>query len=161
MNKMTIYDCERVIAQIEERASEDGEIGDEDLKSLVLAQTTSLAKLGKMCGYMKFLEHGISGCETEIARISAMKSNAMKRLESIKKFLVPYVKSKGKVTVDLFQLSTRRSESVRLINGFDHEDWCNKKTTLVPDKAKIKAALRNGHKIGGAELVHKDNLQLK
>jgi len=158
---MTVYDCDHIIAQIENRMTEDGEISDENMKALVLAQTTSLVKLGKMCGYMKYLEHGINNCDEELARISAMKNKAKNRLASIKGYLTPYIKSKGKITIESFQLSTRKSESIKLIDGFDHKDWCNEKITLVPDKKKIKTALKNGKEIGGAELIVKDNLQLK
>lgn len=161
MDQMTIYDCDHVIALIESRASEDGEISEGDLKALVEAQTTSLAKLGSMCGYMKFLDHFMDASDKEIARISAMKNRARNRLVSIKGFLTPYVKEKKKVTVGSFQLSTRKSTSVKLVDGFDHNDWCNAKVSFVPDKKRIKAALEKGKKIGGAELIVKDNLQLK
>ncbi len=162
MNQLSVYDCESIIAEIELKASDDGEISEEDMQALVETHATSIQKLGKMCGYMKFLEHYMTAADSEIARITATKNKAKRRLESIKGYLAPFVKAKGKpVTVESFTLSIRKSESVKLVDGFDNKLYCNKKETWTPDKKRIKDALKASIDIGGAELIKKDNLQLK
>ncbi len=162
MSNLTIYNCQEIIRRIDTIAEQnDGILTDEQLQELVLAQTTSLAKLGSLCGFMKFLEHGIDACKKEEERIAAMHRAASNRLASVKKFLLPHVLEKGKITVDTFRLSTRKSTSVELADGFNNMEYCNEIVTIKPDKKKIKEALQDGRDVRGAVLSTTQHLQLK
>lgn len=163
-NELTIYECkaiqERIEAQIE---ANDGEITDEQLEALVKAQTTSIEKVGNLCGYMKFLEHGIDSCKKEEARIAQMRRVGSNRLEGIKKFLTPFVQDKGKLTVGTFRLSTRKSQSVIIDNGLylAEEYWRTIPEEKLPDKIKIKETLNAGFPVDGAHLETSTHLQLR
>ena len=169
MNELTIYECTEIIERIEAIAkTNDGEITDEQLQALVEAQTTSLAKLSNLCGFMKHLEGGIALCETEIARISAMRRKAKNRLENVKRFLLPYLQAKGKPqTIGTFKLSTRKSTSTEVDEAWffsqaDAKSYCRHiPESWVPDKAAIKKRLQEGEEISGCTLVEKRTVQLK
>ncbi len=166
MAELSIYECTAIIEQCDKLASEnDGELPEEMLQALVLAQTKSIEKLGKMCGFMKYLEHGIDACKKEEERIAKMRKVAQNRLKSIKKYLTPYVSEKGKpITVGTFKLSIRKSQSVVVSDDFAGEanrQWCKKEIQYTPDKVNMKIFLKTGADIPGAELVTNQNLQLK
>jgi hypothetical protein len=166
---LTIYECSEIIERIEAIAkANDGEITDEQLKELVEAQTTSLAKLSNLCGFMKHLEGGISLCETEIARINAMRRKAKSRLENIKRFLLPYLQAKGKrQTIGTFTLSTRKSTSTEVdeewfFSQADAKSYCRHiPERWEPDKAAIKKHLQDGVEINGCTLVEKRTVMLR
>ncbi len=163
MNELTIYECDAIIRQTEAIAAQnEGEIPEEQLQALVEAQTTSIAKLGNLCGFMKHLEHGISLCQTEEERIARMRKVAENRLDSIKRYLLPYIQQQGRpVSIGTFKLSTRKSTAVMLADGFEHLDYCVTKTVITPDKMKIKKALQDGRDVPGAVLVERLSVQLK
>ena len=159
---MTIYKCQQIIDQIELSAIEnDGEISDEQMKSLVEANTTSIEKLGSLCGFMKYLEHGIDACKKEESRISEMRKKAEKRMGGVKKYLLPYVLDKGKVAIDTFTLSTRKSTSVSVAEDFVAKEYMREVITVSPDKLKIKEALQSGVNVEGACLQTNYSLQFK
>jgi len=172
-SNLALYECSEIIAAIEARAEQaGGEISDEDLQALVVAQTTSMVKLEKLCGFVKFVEHTIDLCKQEETRLVAKRKTAERRLESIKKFLVPFVsqyrREKGHpVTVGTFTLSTRRSESVEIdelafATDENRAHWCTEKVTYQPDKKRIKEELQNPlATITGASLVEKESLQIR
>jgi hypothetical protein len=92
-----------------------------------------------------------------------MKDKASKRISSIKKYLLPYVVSHGKIESGTFTLSTRKSESVNITNesliplSYIHEI----PVQLKPDKNAIKKDLKAGKAVPGAELKENDNLVIK
>jgi hypothetical protein len=164
---MNVYECTALIEQIDALAAQnDGVLTEEQMEQIVKAQTQSIQQLGKLCGFMKHLEHGIDACKAEEARIANMRKVASNRLASVKKWLMPYIEKEGKRTVGTFTLSTRKSESVELAENFAElhkEDGTllTTKTVVTPNKANIKAALKDGAKIEGARLVQRNSLQLK
>jgi hypothetical protein len=169
---LSIYECQDIIEQIESLAEQNGgEITDQQLDLLVQAQTQSLDKLGRLCGFMRFLAGGIDLCKQEEQRITAMRERAENKLESVKRFLIPFVSQykadKGHpLTVGTFTLSTRKSTSVeidelRFIGEENRKNWCVEKVTYTPDKAKIKVAIQAGERIDGATIVVRESLQLK
>lgn len=166
--QMTLYDCDRILSEIDAIAAEnDGEITEEQMKALVEAQTTSIAKLGKLCGFMKYLEHGIDACKKEEERIAKMRKTATNRLKSVKHYLLPYLKEHGKTTIDTFTLSTRKSTAVAVDEPFfvtdpDYKHWSRHiPESWEPDKAKIKAALKDGVEIQGCSIEERVSVQLK
>lgn len=163
MSNLTLYECDKVISEIDRIAEEnDGIVTDEQLQALVEAQTTSITKLGNLCGFMKYLEHGLDACKKEEERISKMRKVAANRLISIKRFLLPWLIEHGKTTIDTFTLSMRKSTAVEISEPFLDKDYCRTiPARLEPDKMKIKAALKDGKEIQGATLVERQSVQLK
>lgn len=162
IGSMSLYNCNNLIAEIEAKAEmNDGEIPEEEMRMLVEAQTQQPVKLKNLCHYIRHLELGVDTCKAEEKRIAGLRKKAEKRIDSIKRGLVPFVGSKGKVDLDTFKLSTRKSTSVKLADGFDVEFYCDRKVSLVPNKKFIKESLENNEVIPGAELEHKESLQIK
>lgn len=155
---ISLYKCQELISQIE---SEDGELSEEKLRDLVKLHVQSIDKLKSLCGFIKYLEHGISACKAEKERINRMQKDAENRLRCVKDYLAPFVKEKGKINLDTFSLSVRKSVAVELEAGFSNPYFCKVVKELVPDKKAIKEALRNEEIIEGARLVTRLNLQIK
>ena len=141
--------------------TDEGEISQEQLQAIVSAHAESIEKLKSLCGFIRYLEHGIAACKTEKDRISQMQKTAENRLERIKEYLTPFIRDKGTIAVDTFSLSVRKSVSVELEPGFDNPYFCKLVKELVPDKRAIKDALSNQEEIAGARLVTNYNLQIK
>ena len=163
-NELSIYECDDLMKEIEELASQnEGELSDEQMESLVKAQTTSIEKLGKMVNYIKYLEGFSDMCKAEAARISGRKRIADNRIASIKKYLTPYVAEKGKQTVGTVTLSIRKSTSVNVAEAFNDDAYGEVVRTFKPDKKLIKKFLTDNPEMGllGATLEHKNNLQVK
>jgi hypothetical protein len=154
----SLYQCQDLLNQIE---TDEGEISQEQLQAIVSAHTQSIEKLKSLCGFLRYLEHGIAACKAEKDRISQMQKNAEIRLERIKDYLTPFVKEKGTINVDTFSLSVRKSVAVELEPGFANPYFCKLVKELVPDKRAIKEALTNQEEIAGARLVTNFNLQIK
>jgi hypothetical protein len=162
MNELSIYDCSELIKLVEAQAEQsEGELSESDWQLLVDAQTKSMEKLGKLVNYMALLDRFCDTADTEIDRIRSRKQMAKNRLESIKKYLIPYVQEKGRVTVGTHQLSIRKSEGVVLAEGFDNPQYCNTVTTISPDKQKIKESIKAGIEVFGAILETRQNLVVK
>lgn len=164
---MNIYECDAIIKHVDDLACQnEGELTEDQIRELTEAHTGSIEALGKLCGYMKYLEHGITSCKTEEARIKDMRTKADNRIKSIKKYLTPYVQEHGKQDIGTFKLSMRKSQSVELDEWFDMDKesnmpYVNIKTTKAPDKKAIKEALGNGIEIVGAKIKTNQNLQFK
>lgn len=165
----TLYDCLSVLQALDELAeANDGNLPEDATQALVLAHTTSLDKLQRLVGGIKWMEKEAAYCKSEIDRIQARKKSFENRLASIKKFLTPYVQAEKKrtgnnVTVGTVTLGTRKSQSVELIEGFSDIRYGKNKTTFQADKKKIKEELKANPDIVilGAELVSKVNLSIK
>jgi hypothetical protein len=161
---MNLYDIVQLERDIEQAAIDnDGELTEEQWQMLIEAQTKSLDKVENVCKYIRHLEQFEQKANEEIARINDLKQKAIKRKSSIKKYLKPYVISKGKVDVGTFKLSTRKSTSVQLDDDFNVKDYMVDKTVVIfkPDKKLISAHLKIGKQIKGASLKENINLQIK
>jgi hypothetical protein len=162
LNNLTLYNCSEIIQQIENYAdAQDGVITDEQMELLVKAQTTSLDKLGKLANYVSFLESFQDAAKSEIDRLYQRKVAAAGRVESIKRFLLPYIQEHGATNAGLHRISIRKSEGIVLEDGFANPLYCEVVTTLKPDKKKIKESIKNGTEVQGAKLEQRDNVQIK
>jgi hypothetical protein len=154
----SLYQCQELANQIE---TDEGEISPEQLQAVVNLHTQSIEKLKSLCGFIRYLEHGVAACKAEKDRISQMQKTAENRLERIKEYLTPFVRDKGAIHMDTFSVSVRKSVSVEVDPGFDNPYFCKVVKETVPDKRAIKEALVNKEEIAGARLVTNYNLQIK
>lgn len=169
--ELSIYQCDQIVREIEAIASQhEGEIPEEDLSRLVQAQTTSLAKLTGLCGFIKFIEHRLELCKMEEERIAKIRKTAETRLKSVEKYVLPYVQSykdrEGhSLSVGTFTLSTHSYEHVEIENpdqfAKDHPSLCITHTEIKPDKITVREKLQAGEHITGADLVKTVSLQLR
>jgi hypothetical protein len=152
----SLYQCQELINQIEA-----DEISEEQLQEIVALHTQSMTKLKSLCGFIRYLEHGIEACKAEKNRINLMQKAAENRLARVKQYVTPFVQSQGRVNLETVTLSVRKSVSVELEPGFKDPYFCKIVKELVPDKRAIKEALKGDEKIEGARLVTNFNLQIK
>ena len=159
---MNIYEIDIIENAIERIAKEnDGEIPEFYLKQLVEAQAQSIAQIENLVKYIRHAEQFIDACKDEEKRISDRRRTTENRIESIKKYLTPFVDDRGKFDAGTFTLSTRKSSSVELEDNFNDPDYCIQIISYKPDKKKIKLDIESGKEIPGAKLIEKKNLQIK
>ena len=161
---MNLYKVQYIENEIEQIAKDNaGEIPEEKLQELVEANTKSLVQVEKLCKYIRHLEIFVETCKSEKERINKVQKKAEKRLESVKKYMTPFVKEKGKFDAGTFKLSTIKSERLILdpaCNFLPYEEHDYIQKTML-DKEAIKKDLKAGKVIPGAKLEPRDNLQIK
>jgi len=162
-NDLTLYDCDELIKLVEEQAEKnEGELSESDWQLLVDAQTKSMEKLQGLVYYISKMNRDIDNAEYEIERVKKYKETIINRLESIKRYLLPYVQEKGKITIGTHQLSIRNSKGVVLAEGFNNRMYCRViPESLDPDKKKIKESIESGIEVQGAVLEKRVSLQVK
>lgn len=102
--------------------------------------------------------------DNEIERLKAKKDAAKKGIDRMKAALSEYMRATNteKTKAGTFALSFRKSEAVVIKDeAAIPAEFIKTKTTTAPDKTAIKAAIKNGQEIAGAELQVNQNLQIK
>lgn len=161
-NFLNIYQCWDLIREIEAKAeANDGMLSDGEMQALVLAQTTSITKMEKLAGYVKYLESFQETAKAEIDRLSKQKQSAANRVESIKQWLLPYLEEHGPIVAGLRRLSTRTSEAVVLDDKFYNPLYGETRSEFVPNKPKIKEDIKHGIEVKGAALEKRVHVQIK
>ena len=163
--ELSFFACNDLIHEIEVLAKDnDGELTDEQVSALIEAQTQSPAKLLSLCNFLKLMESHSKTCKARKEEIN----ETQKRTEGVYgrmcDYLAEFIEAQGKsYHVQEYELKTRLSKSIKLIDGFDNPLFCKIETVTVvtPDKAAIKEALIAGEEVPGAELVEKLNLSIK
>jgi hypothetical protein len=161
---MNLYDVMRIESQIEASVDpETGEIDEELLQDLIHAQTRSIEKVEQLCKYVKHLENFIGNAKEEKARINDLQKKAENRIESIKGYMLPYIKEiyDGRFHAGTFKISTLKSHAIELDEGFNNSEYMVIKQETRPDKIKITNDIKDGKEVPGAKLVEKENLQIK
>ena len=162
MEFRNIYECDAMIQTIENIAEANGGVvSDADMETLVKAQMTSIEKLGKLVGYVSYLEAFQDTAKAEGDRIYKQRVAAVARVESIKQWLLPYIVEHGPVSVGTHRISTRKSEAVVVEEGFSNPEYCRSVTTITPDKPKIKESLRAGIQVEGCKIEERLNVQIR
>lgn len=163
--KLSFFGCQNLIDEIEMLAEKnDGELSDEQVQALVEAQTQAPAKLNSLCGFVKLMEAHVQICKERKKEINETQKRAERTLDQMETHLAPWVKKQGKsYHVGEYELKTRKSSSVKLVEGYDDPMFCKTETVTVitPDKKVIKEALVAGEKVDGAELIEKLNLSIR
>jgi len=162
---LSLYECQQIIDDIDALALQnDGEIPEEALQALVEAQTKSIAKLGSLCGFAAYARGFVDLCKQEEDRIKRMRQVMKNRLDSVQKYVAPYMASKDykKQTVGVHTITVRKTTSVEISEPFVLKEYCRViPESLAPDKAKIKEALKAGKEVQGAVLKHGRSVTLK
>ena len=137
---------------------ETGEIIDIDqLHELQMDRTD---KIRNIACYIKNLRSDAAQYDEEAKTFAARKKAAQTKAESLTAYLSSMLNGE-KVKDKEYSISWRKSESVNIT-----DDSLLPDTYLVPqppkvDKAGIKAALKAGNAVTGAELAEKNNIQIK
>ena len=137
---------------------ETGEIIDIDqLHELQMDRTD---KIRNIACYIKNLRSDAAQYDEEAKTFAARKKAAQGKADSLTAYLSSMLNGE-KVKDKEYSISWRKSESVNIT-----DDSLLPDTYLVPqppkvDKAGIKAALKAGTAVTGAELAEKNNIQIK
>ena len=165
VGELSFFKCADLIHEIEVLAAEqDGELTDEQVATLVEAHTQEIAKLMSLCNFLKMLEVFVRACKDRKVEINMTQKRNEGVRERLAAYLAVWVKNQGKsYHCGDYELKTRESASVKLVDGFNNPLFCaiEQVTTVTPDKARIKEALLAGEEVPGAELVKNTNLSIK
>lgn len=171
---MNLYDIKAEIADAIESMfdsvnPETGEIDAGTVERLESLQAERAAKLDGIGAYLKNLDSDIDAIDAEIKTLQARKKVKENKKERLKTYTADFLASE--ITADnpkpRFEsarvvLSLRSSESVNIIDESKlSKIYFKTKTETVPDVAAIRQALKAGKTVKGAEMVTKNNLQIK
>ena len=145
----------QILALIDE---ETGEIA--DFEAFQALQLERSAKLESIALWIKELNAEAEALKAEKMAFAERQKNAEKKIESLEGVLSQALNGE-KFKTTLVECSFRKSDVV-IINDLHKipEDYLKYKDP-EPDKNAIKAAIRGGKEIAGAELLSKLNLQIK
>lgn len=163
IGELSFFACDELIHEIEVLAREgDGEISDEQMSALIEAQTQAPAKLLSLCNFLKMGEAHSDTCKARKKEINETQKRTEGVIGRMKAYLAKFIEAQGKSFYSgEYELKTRLSKSVKLIDGFDNPLFCTTETVVTPDKKAIKEALLAGEEVPGAELVESLNLSIK
>jgi hypothetical protein len=114
-----------------------------------------------VCKLIRDVECSLLYAEDEIKRIQANKKKDLKKINSLKMFLEPYVKEKSLKQLGTFKVSLRKSSKVNIVDeSLIPEDFKQYDEVLKIDKLKIKEALKS-QDVDGCELITNETLQIK
>ena len=121
-------------------------------------------KVEDYCHVIYQLNADVDMYDKEIERLKAKKDAAKKGVDRMKAALSAYMMAadKKKLAAGTFSLSFRKSESVIVTDqAAVPTEYLKEKTTISVDKTAIKAAIKSGQAVAGAELQENQNLQIK
>ena len=121
-------------------------------------------KLDGIGAYIKNLTAEVDAIDAEIKALNARKESKKAHLERLKEYTAQALQNAGETKFESARVvfSFRKSTTVNIINAdCIPEEFIKTKVETAPDKTAIKKALQNGAVIFGAELVEKQNLQIK
>jgi len=150
-----------IMQEIEEM---EGELTPELEQALSLTQEEFQEKAVSYGFIMKQFDNDAAIIEAEINRLRALLNKADQRKEMFKQRLSEAMQQFGveKITTPLLKLSFRKSEAVEITDGESiPAEYYDEKIVTTLSKTRIKEAIKAGEIVTGAELVVKQNLQIK
>ncbi len=163
--ELSFFACKDLIHEIEVLAKDnDGELTDDQVSALIEAQTQAPAKLLSLCNFLKLMEAHSKTCKERKEEINETQKRTEGVYSRMCAYLATFIEAQGKAYhCGEYELKTRLSKSVKLVDGFDNPLFCKAETVTVvtPDKKAIKEALLAGEEVPGAELVEKLQLSIK
>ena len=154
---ITLYEIKREIAECVD--TETGEIIDiEKLSQLVMDRET---KIDNIISWYKELNSEVSAIESEVKSLTERRESKKNRMESLKRYLSEFLDGL-KFESSRNAVTWRKSDEVNITDESRIPDRYKKEVTEVKiSRADIKKAIKDGQSIDGAELVYKNNIQIK
>lgn len=157
---MTLFDINKAILDFQYEIDEEtGEIlNAEELDQLQLAREDKIEGVGL---WIKNLTAEAEAVKKEKDAMADRQRRLEKKVESLKRYL-EYALQGEKFSTPRISMSFRRSESVFIPDEAQLDDrFVNVTMVKKPDKKLIKDTLKAGLEVPGAELVTKQNLQIR
>ena len=117
-------------------------------------------KIGNICRCYKSLLAESDMVKGEIKALSDRAKSASAKAESLKSYMAKVIKEGEAFEDKNSKISWRKSKSVNVFDAILLTDEYTK-TTIEPDKTKIKAAINSGVEVPGAKIEEKQNIQIK
>lgn len=143
---------------------ETGEVDAGTVERIAELKATLGEKLDAIGAYIKNLASDVNALDDEIKALTARKKAKENKIESLKKYVLPFIEEMDdhKFESARVAFSMRSSESVDITDeNAIPKEYIKIKTETAPDKTAIKKAIKAGKNVKGAELVTKNNLQIK
>ena len=164
---MNIYEINKAIEDIlEDGFSVDEETGEIlfDESDLNALDAEISEKIENVACYIKNLTADISALKEEEKNLSTRRKQKERKIDSLKGYINYAMELSGRKSLESprCKVSFRKSSSVEVpdINALD-EDYITKTIEIKPNKVAIKEALKEGKTVEGAEIVERQNLQIK
>lgn len=157
---MTLFEINKAIMDFEfEIDEETGEILNANgLDELEIAKEEKIENIGL---WIKNLLAEAEAVKHEKDNMAIRQKRLEKKAESLKGYLT-YALNGEKFSTPRVAMSFRKSESVVIPDdAVVPDEYCNISVVKKPDKTVIKKALKEGKEVLGAELVTKQNIQIK
>ena len=157
---MTLFDINKAILEFDYEIDEEtGEIlNAQDLDALQLARDEKIEGVGL---WIKNLQAEAEAVKKEKDAMAERQRRLEKKAESLKDYLA-YALQGEKFSTPRIAMSWRKSESVLIPDEALLDDrFVNITMIKKPDKKLIKDTLKAGREVPGAELITKQNLQIK
>ena len=164
MEGLRLYEIDRAITSVINLGfvvdEETGEILF-DADNLEALEAAREAKLEGCAVFVKSLEAEAAALKAEETALAERRKAKEARAERIRAYMANSMLAAGETKLETARcaLSFRKSEAVELDETLLSEEWFAIKK--APDKAGIKKALKSGIHIAGAQLVTRQNLQVK
>lgn len=120
-------------------------------------------KINSYCEIINQFKADIKSIKDEINRLTERKNNCENSIERMKSALDEFMKASGKTKekTDKFTIYYRDTQSVNILDEDELPD-----EYLIPqppkiDKKAISAAIKDGEKVAGAELVTKSSINIR
>ena len=157
---MTLFEINKAILEFDYEIDEEtGEIlNAEALDALQLARDEKIEGVGL---WIKNLQAEAEAVKKEKDAMADRQRRLEKKAESLKNYLV-YALQGERFSTPRIAISWRKSESVLIPDEALLDDrFVNITMIKKPDKKLIKDTLKAGREVPGAELITKQNLQIK
>jgi len=165
---MSLYEIdsqlESIMTRLFESADENGEIDQSILEELNQMQQARDQKLENIGAYIKNLQAEADAIDNEIDCLKYRLTRKQKRIEWLKSYVASDLLAHGQTKFDAPRVvfSFRKSSAVKILDESKIPRKYFKKTVEYKvDKTEIKELLNLGHRVRGAELEQRQNLQVK
>lgn len=155
----SLFELNKAIEDFELEVNEDGEVLNiDELDELKLAREDKIEGIGL---WVKNLEAEKVAVKAEKNIMADREKRLEKKIDSLKGYLSMALNGQ-KFSTPKVTMGFRKSVSVNIPDeSAIADEYCNFTVVKKPDKTMIKNALSAGKEIFGAELVEKQNLQIK
>jgi hypothetical protein len=140
-----------------------GELSPELETALVINKSELQQKAVAYIYVTKSLEADVTTIDEEIKRLQALKASRVKTIDKLKETVKQAMEMYEieEIKTATLKINFRKSESIEADAEQLLDYYCIFKTTITPDKAKIKEAIKNGEAVIGASLKINRNIQIK
>ena len=166
---MNLYEITKEIQAIENEMMAWAEEHDGDISEFPLGveldglEQDKTAKIISMGLWYKNIVAEAEAIEAEAKKLKKRQAAAENKAERIKEYIGMCLGEGNKLSDPKVVFNWRKSEAVNLLVEAEKlpDEYQRVKTTVDPDRVAIKAALKSGEVLEFAELLEKQNIQIK